>query len=101
MMLMDGIPETLIAAVPVIGVLVAWLMSLREQVREWRDEYQRLESEYRQALKDAAGLRAQAIVNEAHMSGRLFQAESGNHDTQPFLSGADRDQLRRSSQGGD
>lgn len=81
MMLMDGIPETLIASVPVIGVLVAWLMSLREQVKEWRDSYERLEIEYRQTLKDAAALRSQAIVNEAHMSGRMFQ--SGD-ETQPM-----------------
>lgn len=77
--MIEGIPETLLTSVPVIGVLIAWLMSLREQVKEWRDSYERLEIEYRQALKDAAGLRAQSIVNEAHMAGRMFQA--GGDDT--------------------
>lgn len=65
---------TLITAVPVIGVLIAWLSSLRSQLNDIQDRYDRLDNELKQVLKDQAGVRNQQIINERLLGIKVVDA---------------------------
>jgi hypothetical protein len=75
--MIEGIDiTTLITAVPVIGVLMAWLASMRNQLHELQDRYDRLDSEYKQILREQAGHRSQQIINERLLGIGLSMSDS-------------------------
>lgn len=68
----DGIDiSSLITAVPVIGVLIAWLASARNQVQDLQDRYDRLDAEYKASLKE----RQQQILNERFLGVKLSSGD--------------------------
>jgi hypothetical protein len=73
--MIEGIDiTTLITAVPVIGVLIAWLQSLRNQLSDTQERYDRLDAEFKQTLKE----RQQQIINERFLVGKLTGVEGGD-----------------------
>lgn len=70
--MIDGIDiSSLITAVPVIGVLIAWLASARNQVQDLQDRYDRLDAEYKASLKE----RQQQILNERFLGVKLSSGD--------------------------
>lgn len=74
--------STLITAVPVIGVLLAWLQSIRNQNHELQERYDRLDTEYKQSLKEWSAHRQQIMANERLIGIQLSSVDSQRIDAE-------------------
>lgn len=74
--------STIITAVPVIGVLLAWLQSLRNQIHELQERYDRLDNEYKHSLKEWSAHRQQMMANERLIGIQLSSVDSQRIDSE-------------------
>lgn len=87
-----------ITAVPAVGVLVAWLQSLRTRLKEVEDDYERLRSEYINHLK-ANNQRQSLLDAEVQLGQRLNNVARQRYDTIETQKIPTPDEIRRASEG--
>jgi FtsZ-binding cell division protein ZapB len=93
---MEGVPglETIIAAVPAIAVLIAWISDLRNRNATLTDERDEMRRQLVEALKESASLRSSVMLLEARLGSRLSGLEDRT-PTRQVLTAEQREQLRQ------
>lgn len=88
---------SLVTAVPAVGVLVAWLQSLRTRLKETEEDFQRLQTEYINHLK--AGREREALLDaEVRLGERLSTVTRQQYNTIDTQKIPTPDEIRRASE---
>lgn len=90
--------QSLVTAVPAIGVLVAWLQSLRTRLKDAEEDLERLQNEYINHLK-ANNQRQSLLDAEVQLGQRLNNVARQRYDTIETQKIPTPDEIRRASEG--